>query len=62
MKHLSGGMTHNEIWALPISARRLYLRMVTDDIKATAAAREDAQKSSKKQQARMPNPSRNMHK
>lgn len=33
MKHLNGGLTHNEIWSLPVSIRHFYIKMVSADIK-----------------------------
>ena len=53
MKHLGGGLSHTEIWNLPISVRHFYLKMVSAEIKEQNKQMEEANKA-KKQTPRMP--------
>ena len=52
MKHIGGGLSHTEIWNLPIAVRHFYLKMASEDIKSENEAFE---KTNKIKKPRMPN-------
>ena len=56
MKHFGGGLSHSEIWELPISARRFYLEMMISEIKKQNEQIEQSRKNTKSPKIpRMPN-------
>ena len=62
MKHLGGGLSHTEIWNMPLSLRRLYIKMASDDVKRQNEAIEKQSKSLNPKMPKMPNMRRNMRK
>tara|TARA_R110001583_G_scaffold13766_2_gene58682 strand:- start:20396 stop:20608 length:213 start_codon:yes stop_codon:yes gene_type:complete len=41
MKFMKGGITHSEVWSLPVALRRFYLEMVVNDIEKQNQAVEN---------------------
>ena len=48
MKWFGGGLSHSEIWELPISVRKFYIKMMLEDVKRQNEANADAQRNTKK--------------
>tara|TARA_B100001094_G_C18192512_1_gene808259 strand:+ start:2237 stop:2428 length:192 start_codon:yes stop_codon:yes gene_type:complete len=48
MKHLGGGLSHTEIWELPVPVRKFYVKMMVADVKRDNDAVEAAAKKSPK--------------
>tara|TARA_A100001201_G_scaffold138541_1_gene129541 strand:- start:4970 stop:5161 length:192 start_codon:yes stop_codon:yes gene_type:complete len=48
MKHFGGGLSHSEIWELPIGLRKFYTEMMVAEIKKENDKILEAQKNTKK--------------